>query len=169
MLKALPELIAEARAHLRCLDAETAIGELKANHGTIVDVREPVEVSATPTPHSVNIPRGILEMKVTEAIPEADHPIYLHCASGGRATLAAEQLHKLGYTNVSVITCPTERTCAARTAVLYGPTVVPSSRTVTRPPSTTAMSVVVPPMSITNARSCPAKKRPPMALAAGPE
>ena len=106
MLKTLPELVAEARAHLRCLDAETAIGEIKANKGTIVDVREPVEVSATPAPHSVNIPRGILEMKVEQVIPDADHPIYLHCASGGRATLAAEQLHRLGYTNVSVITCP---------------------------------------------------------------
>ncbi len=106
MLKTLPEIVAEARDHLRCLDAATAIGELKANHGTIIDVREPVEVSATPTPHSVNIPRGILEVKVTEAVPEADHPIYVHCASGGRAVMAAEQLHRMGYTNVSVITCP---------------------------------------------------------------
>lgn len=106
MLTPLPELIASARAGLRCLDAETAIYEIKDNDGTIIDVREPVEVSATPAPHSLNIPRGILEMKVMDVITDADHPLYVHCASGGRATLAAEQLQRLGYTRVTVITCP---------------------------------------------------------------
>lgn len=106
MLIPLAELIADARTRLRCLDAEAAVKELQENGGTIVDVREPVEVAATTAPHSVNIPRGILEMKVEEVVPDADHPIYVHCATGGRATLAAEQLLRLGYTNVSVITSP---------------------------------------------------------------
>jgi rhodanese-related sulfurtransferase len=111
MLKPLAELIAEARTRLRCLDAESAMSELQNNDGTIVDVREPVEVAAIPAPHSVNIPRGILEMKVEELIAAANHPIYVHCATGGRATLAAEQLQRLGYTNVSVITCPISDVC----------------------------------------------------------
>lgn len=106
MLTTLPELIASARTALRCVDAETAIHEVMENNGTIIDVREPVEVSATPAPHSLNIPRGILEMKIMDVISDADHPLYVHCASGGRATLAAEQLERLGYTRVAVITCP---------------------------------------------------------------
>jgi rhodanese-related sulfurtransferase len=106
MLKPLPELIAAARANLRCLDAESAMQEIVGNNGTIIDVREPVEVSAQPAPHSINIPRGILEMKVMDIIPDADQPLYVHCATGGRATLAAEQLLRLGYRQVSVITCP---------------------------------------------------------------
>lgn len=106
MLKTVPELVAEARAGLRCVDAATALSELKENDGTIVDVRELVEVNNLAAPLSVHIPRGILEMKIAEVIPDENHPIYLHCASGGRATLAAQQLEKMGYTRVSVVTCP---------------------------------------------------------------
>ena len=106
MLKTVPELVAEARTHLRCVDATTAMAEIRANGGTIVDVREPVEVSNLAAPRSVHIPRGILEMKIGEAVPDAGHPLYLHCATGGRATLAAQQLVNMGYENVSVVTCP---------------------------------------------------------------
>ena len=106
MLKTVPELVAEARVGLRCVDANTAMTEVGQNQGTIVDVREPVEVANLTAPMSVNIPRGILEMKITEAIPDENHPIYLHCASGGRATLAAHQLIKMGYQQVTVVTCP---------------------------------------------------------------
>jgi rhodanese-related sulfurtransferase len=45
-------------------------------------------------------------MKITEVIPDENHPIYLHCATGGRATLAAQQLVKLGYQQITVVTCP---------------------------------------------------------------
>ncbi len=106
MLRPFPEIVAQARQQLRCVDAETAIAEIRKNDGTILDVREPIEVSNLAAPHSVNIPRGILEMKVGEVITDADHPIYVHCATGGRATMAAEQLVRMGYTRVSVITCP---------------------------------------------------------------
>lgn len=105
MLTSLPELISNARSHLRCLDAKTAIMEMQKNGGTMLDVREPAELTDLPAPHSLNVPRGILEMKVMDAIPDATHPIYVHCATGGRATLAAEQLERLGYTQVAVVTC----------------------------------------------------------------
>jgi rhodanese-related sulfurtransferase len=106
MLKTVPELVAEARAGLRCVDAAAALREIKENHGTIVDVRELVEVNDLAAPRSVHIPRGILEMKIAEVIPDEHHPIYLHCATGGRATLAAQQLQNMGYTRVTVVTCP---------------------------------------------------------------
>ena len=106
MLRKLPEIAQEARKQMRCLDAATAMAEAKQNNGVLIDVREPVEVQATFVPAAINIPRGILEMKIGEVAPGAEHPIYLHCASGGRATLAAEQLVRMGYENVTVITCP---------------------------------------------------------------
>lgn len=106
MLKTIPELVAEARADLRCVDAATALSEMEENRGTIIDVREIVEVDNLAAPRSLHIPRGILEMKITEVIPDENHPIYLHCATGGRATLAAQQLVKLGYQQITVVTCP---------------------------------------------------------------
>ena len=56
MLITLPELIANARAELRCLDAETAIKEQQQLGGTMIDVREPVELEASP---AENIGRSI--------------------------------------------------------------------------------------------------------------
>jgi rhodanese-related sulfurtransferase len=106
MLKTIADLVAEARQNLRCLDAGAALVECREAGGTILDVREPVEVNDLPALHSLNVPRGILEMKIVELIPDADHPLYLHCASGGRATMAAEQLQRLGYTRVTVIAAP---------------------------------------------------------------
>jgi rhodanese-related sulfurtransferase len=106
MLKTVPELVAEAQIGLRCVDAATALREMKENGGTIVDVRELVEVNNLAAPQSLHIPRGILEMKIADVIPDGSSPIYVHCASGGRATLAAQQLQNMGYTQVAVVTCP---------------------------------------------------------------
>jgi phage shock protein E len=114
MLKSLPELVAEARAGLRCLDAATAHEEMLENQGLVIDVREPVEVNDLSMPLSINLPRGILEMKIAELTPDADRPLYLHCATGGRATFAAEQLQRMGYTRVTVITCPVDQVKAAQ-------------------------------------------------------
>ena len=114
MLRTVPELLAEVRAELRLLDAQAAMLEVANNSGTVIDVREPAEVQAKPAPASMNIPRGVLEMLVTEKITDADHPIYIHCASGARATLAAEQLERIGYKSVTVISCPIDSVCEAQ-------------------------------------------------------
>ena len=111
MLKTLPELIKEASAALRIVDAQTARAELKENQGVLVDVREPAEVNARANTTALNVPRGLLEIKMPEKFPAADHPIYLHCATGGRARLGAEQLERLGYQRVTAISCGIEIVC----------------------------------------------------------
>jgi phage shock protein E len=45
-------------------------------------------------------------MNITNFTTNESHAIFLHCATGGRASFAAEQLTRLGYTNVSAIICP---------------------------------------------------------------
>lgn len=70
---------------------------------TKVDVREPAESEKEPTPGSLNFPRGVLEMKMLEKFQDEATQVYLHCASGVRARLAAEQLMQMGYLNISVI------------------------------------------------------------------
>jgi rhodanese-related sulfurtransferase len=47
-------------------------------------------------------------MKILEVEKDPQRAIYLHCASSLRATLAAEQLARMGYTNVNVISCNME-------------------------------------------------------------
>ena len=116
MLRSLPDLIQEARTNLRCITAVQAIEEQQLNGGVVIDVREPGELQQKAAPKSIPIPRGVLEMKIGEVAPAIDDPIYLHCATGGRATLAAEQLTRLGYNSVAVITCNLEAVCVAQNA-----------------------------------------------------
>ena len=106
MFKDLPTWIKEMRAELNCIDSSMAAEQIKATGGTLIDVREPGEFNEASAEGAINIPRGVLEMKITQVLPNPDAPIYLHCATGGRATFAAKQLVELGYHNVVVITCP---------------------------------------------------------------
>ncbi len=105
MLKSIQDRISAISVPIRKITAEEAAQESEKNQGLIIDVREPAEVEQSPTPGTINIPRGVLEMQILEKEKDASRPIYVHCASGVRAQLAAEQLSLMGYENVTVLTC----------------------------------------------------------------
>lgn len=105
MLLPVADLIKEVKQNIRCIDAQTAVAERAQNKGLLIDVREPSEHLAKPAYGAINIPRGLLEMKLMELEKDPSKAIYLHCASSARAALGAEQLKRVGYENVSVITC----------------------------------------------------------------
>jgi sulfur-carrier protein adenylyltransferase/sulfurtransferase len=66
----------------------------------IVDVREKDEYLEGYIPGARWIPRGFLEIRVEEQIPEKNADVVLYCAGGTRSALAARALHELGYKNV---------------------------------------------------------------------
>ncbi len=72
----------------------------------LIDVREPPEVVCGHIKGMVNMPRGVLEMKLSthplfkQTGINADTSIYLICRSGGRSALAAEALQRLGLAQV---------------------------------------------------------------------
>ena len=106
MLKTISELLHEAITNVRCVSADIAAKEIEQNKGLLIDVREPAEHQTKAAVGAINIPRGLLEMKLMEI--EKD-PIYLHCATSARAILSAEQLARVGYCHVSVITCDLDK------------------------------------------------------------
>jgi molybdopterin/thiamine biosynthesis adenylyltransferase/rhodanese-related sulfurtransferase len=84
---------------------ETDVLELKhvvddRNGTAIIDVREQDEYVQGYIPGSRWIPRGHLESRIEDAIPDRDRPIVLYCAGGSRSALAARSLGELGYTDV---------------------------------------------------------------------
>ena len=113
MLKTIPELVAEASEGIRCISAEQAFLECSSNSGHVIDVRETGEVDLHPVAGSLHIPRGVLEMKMLELSQDPQTPIYIHCASGVRARLAAAQLRNMGFTQVAAISCNIEQVKAA--------------------------------------------------------
>lgn len=100
----LKQIIRQIKQHVPHIDCEEAAQRRKADHGLLIDVREPSEHSEQNTPEAINIPRGVLEMKITALESDLTRPIYLHCASAIRAALSAEQLRRIGYENVFVVT-----------------------------------------------------------------
>jgi len=105
MIKAASEFIAEAQQHINCIDPAQAKDLLDNNSDIVViDVREPAEAEETKLTCSINIPRGLLEMKIQKHCPDETTLIITHCAAGGRASLAAARLKEMGYTNAYAIT-----------------------------------------------------------------
>lgn len=111
MLTPIPALLKTITPNQRHITAEQAKQELDQNKGLLIDVREPAEHATNAASTAVNIPRGVLEMKLMESEKDASRPIYLHCATGARATLSSEALTRVGYENVNVITCNIEKIC----------------------------------------------------------
>jgi len=66
----------------------------------LVDVREESEYAKDHLPGAVLLGKGIIERDVEERVPDLDAPIVLYCGGGFRSALAADNLQKMGYTNV---------------------------------------------------------------------
>jgi molybdopterin/thiamine biosynthesis adenylyltransferase/rhodanese-related sulfurtransferase len=70
----------------------------------LVDVRERDEYEQGYVPRAEWIPRGFLELKIEDLVPEKQREVILYCAGSVRSVLAARALGELGYTNVSSMT-----------------------------------------------------------------
>jgi rhodanese-related sulfurtransferase len=67
---------------------------------TLVDVREESEWAQGHLPGAVHLGKGVIERDVEQAFPDKDAPLVLYCGGGYRSALAADNLQKMGYTNV---------------------------------------------------------------------
>jgi rhodanese-related sulfurtransferase len=66
----------------------------------LVDVREESEWARGHLPGAVWMGKGIIERDVEQKIPDKNARIVLYCGGGFRSALAADNLQKMGYTNV---------------------------------------------------------------------
>lgn len=101
-------LVAAARQGIENLAVEEVLDALGDPEVTIVDVREPAEVTSSGTiPGALCVPRGLLEFRADPTSPVHDATLdprrrtILYCASGGRSALAAATLRELGYPDVA--------------------------------------------------------------------
>ena len=69
----------------------------------LIDVRETGEYNNAHIPGASLIPRRDLETQIADAVPHAATPVVLCDDDGRRATLAAETLERLGYSDVSAL------------------------------------------------------------------
>src|SRR5438105_15017366 len=98
--KSIQELVADAKKKITEISPTDAASKTKSSDAVIVDVREKDEWDEEHIPDAVHMSRGMLELEVEEKFPDRNMTIICHCGGGGRSTLAAESLQKMGYKNV---------------------------------------------------------------------
>ena len=94
------QLLAEAAAEVPFMSMEevkTRIGA-GANDFIVLDVRERDAFDGGHIPTAHHLPRGILELKVNEALPDPTVRIVTYCEFGKISTLAAATLRRMGFT-----------------------------------------------------------------------
>lgn len=95
------QLVADAKTRVR----ETTPPEVKRRLDAgekffLIDVREESEFARGRLPGAIHLSKGVIERDIERAIPDRDAPIVLYCGGGFRSALAADNLQKMGYTNV---------------------------------------------------------------------
>jgi rhodanese-related sulfurtransferase len=95
------KIVEETKQRIR----EVSIDEVKArlDRGQkflLIDVREESEWAKDHLPGAIHLGKGIIERDVEERVPDLATPLVLYCGGGFRSALAADNLQKMGYTNV---------------------------------------------------------------------
>jgi rhodanese-related sulfurtransferase len=66
----------------------------------LIDTREESEWQAGHLPGAIHMSKGTIERDIEKRIPAKDASIVLYCGGGFRSALAADNLQKMGYTQV---------------------------------------------------------------------
>jgi len=94
------DFVAEAKKDVCEVSVSDAKGMLDKGECVFLDCREPKEFKMGHVPGAVNIPRGLMEWKVSKKIPDKNAKIVVYCKVGGRGCLSACTLCRMGYKNV---------------------------------------------------------------------
>lgn len=66
----------------------------------LVDVREESEWANGHIPNAVHLGKGVIERDIEQRVPDPKTKLVLYCGGGFRSALVADNLQKMGYTNV---------------------------------------------------------------------
>lgn len=95
------KIVSDAKSRVK----ETNVADVKRRKEAgekfyFVDVREESEFVAGHAAGAVHLGKGTIERDIEKAIPDPNAKIILYCGGGFRSALAADNLQKMGYTNV---------------------------------------------------------------------
>ena len=95
------KIVDDARTRVR----ETNVDEVKkrldrGDKFLLVDVREESEFAKDHLPGAIHLGKGVIERDIEVRVPDLNSEMILYCGGGFRSALAADNLQKMGYTNV---------------------------------------------------------------------
>lgn len=92
---------------------EDAVKTVQTGLTTLIDVREQSEWQQGHIPGAMHLARSMIEIQIGALIPNLETPIILYCSGGVRSLLAAENLQRIGYTNVKSLAGGSKTWCSA--------------------------------------------------------
>ena len=101
-MKTAHDLVAEAKAATHEISVDDAAQAIR-EADVLLDVREADEFAAGHLPGAIHTSRGLLEFKLSASpdLSNRDLRVVLYCKTSGRAALAAQVMHTMGYRHVS--------------------------------------------------------------------
>jgi rhodanese-related sulfurtransferase len=95
------KLVQDAKSRVK----ETNVADVKKRRAAgekfvFVDVREDNEWKDGHAADAIHLGKGIIERDIAKVIPDTNAKIILYCGGGFRSALAADNIQKMGYTNV---------------------------------------------------------------------
>jgi rhodanese-related sulfurtransferase len=99
--KAFLTLVNEAKTRIKEVHASAMPEILKKDpRAKLIDTREESEYAAGHVEGAEWIGKGVIERDIESLHPDKGEPLYLYCGGGFRSALAADNLQKMGYTDV---------------------------------------------------------------------
>jgi rhodanese-related sulfurtransferase len=94
-------IVDDARSRVQETNVDDVKGKLdRREKFMLVDVREEGEYAKDHLPGAVHLGKGIIERDIEARVPDLSTPMVLYCGGGFRSALAADNLQKMGYTQV---------------------------------------------------------------------
>jgi len=94
-------LVHDAKKRIKETDVTDVKRRLDAGEKlALIDVREESEWGRGHLPGAIHLGKGIIERDIEQRVPDAGAKLILYCGGGFRSALAADNLQRMGYTNV---------------------------------------------------------------------
>lgn len=97
--KEFEKLVEDIKPNIKEISVEKTQERLKAG-AKLIDVREDNEWNAEHAKDAEHIGRGVIERDIVWKYPDKETELILYCGGGYRSALAADNLQKMGYTNI---------------------------------------------------------------------
>jgi len=95
------KIVNDARSRIRETNVDSVKSRLdRGDKFLLVDVREESEFAKDHLPGALHLGKGVIERDIEARVPELNAEMILYCGGGFRSALAADNLQKMGYTNV---------------------------------------------------------------------
>ena len=95
------QIVNDARSRVKEVTVDDVKAMLdKGEKFQLVDVREESEFAKDHLPGAIHLGKGVIERDIEQRVPDTGAKLVLYCGGGYRSALAADNLQKMGYTNV---------------------------------------------------------------------